>query len=93
MKKLILLASFAVFIFSCGEKKSSASKPKEIWPKESRDDYMKSCVQGAEAQMGKDKAKTYCSCTLDKMQTKYPNPIDALSIDMQALMELAKDCL
>ena len=54
--------------------------------------FMNTCVEGGKATMGAEKANSYCSCMLDKLQSKYPVE-KASSIAEDEMTQLAKDCL
>ena len=93
MKKLILFSLLAVFFFSCAVKSHSSSK--SGWSDKEKSDYMQECIKNFPASLAnsKVKAKDYCSCTLEKIQVKYPKPEDALKMEMNYMMEIAKECL
>jgi hypothetical protein len=53
---------------------------------------MTTCVDGAIKGLG-EKARPYCNCMLQKMESKYPNASRAGDITMSQTMDMAKDCL
>jgi len=73
------------------EEMSSGTSGK--WGSAEEDSFMKSCVDGAKNSMGASKAESYCSCVLEKIEVKYPSAIDALKMDVNDMMEMAKDCV
>jgi hypothetical protein len=88
-----LLIAISFVAFSCdnnagpgGNNNTTASK----WTDVHRDKFMESCTDGAKA-LG-DKAKPYCQCTLEKLEKKYPNPIDAGRLTNSETESIAKDC-
>lgn len=66
MKKpfLLLLTGFII---------QSASSQKSLWTYQDRTDFMTNCVEAANA-IGRDSAKFYCYCMMDKLEKKYPDP-------------------
>jgi hypothetical protein len=63
------------------------------WDQTNQTAFMDKCVEGSTASMGADKAKSYCSCMLDKIQARYPVADSAASMQMNDMMEMAKDCI
>ncbi len=88
MKTIVILLFASILITGCKGKKNSSG-----WPQKERDAFSENCVKGASAGMGEDKAKSYCSCMLGKVEVKYPDPADATKLDVATMTEMAKDCL
>ena len=88
MKKLLVILLVASLAVGCKGKKASSG-----WAQKDRDAFNTKCVEGATAGMGADKAKSYCSCMLGKIEVKYPAASDAGNLDMNTMTEWAKDCL
>jgi len=88
MKKLLIILFAASLITGCKGKKAAKG-----WSDKDKTDFTTNCVKGATAGMGEDKAKSYCSCMLDKIEVKYPTATDAGNLDMNSMTEMAKDCL
>ncbi len=88
MKQLLIVLFAAALFTGCKGKKASAG-----WPQKERDAFTENCVNGAKGTMGDDKAKSYCDCVLGKMEAKYSNPADAGKVDMNTMIEMAKDCV
>jgi len=88
MKRLIktigslLFCSIALISCSGGDSSSSGG-----WADAEIKDYMDNCVTPGVA------TKDYCSCMLEKIMDKYPNPEDAAAIDMEWVMSEVEDCL
>jgi hypothetical protein len=89
MKQLLIILMAASLAVGCKGKKAASSG----WPQADKDAFTDNCVKGATAGMGEDKAKSYCSCMLGKVEAKYSKPQDAGSLDMNTMTEMAKDCL
>jgi hypothetical protein len=47
------------------------------WPEKDRNTFLASCEKNATPNVGAEKAKSYCSCMLDKIQVKYARAEDA----------------
>jgi hypothetical protein len=43
--------------------------------------------------MGEEKATKYCDCMLGKLETKFPNAVDAQKMTIEDMTSLAKDCI
>ena len=84
MKNLLLLLSFGFFLFSsCDFKKK--------WPEEERNGFMEQCKANFP---NKRKAKAYCPCALEKVESKYPKPEDFLkNMNLSELEKISTDCL
>jgi hypothetical protein len=67
------------------------SKGKNGWPEAEKKAFIENCEKNGSA-MG-DKAKSYCACMLEKVEAKYPNASKAGELDMNTMMDMAKDCL
>lgn len=69
------------------------------WPTIERKAFITECVKSATAGgLTEDKAKSYCSCMLFKIEKKFPNAADAGSITEETLQtpefkKMLKDCL
>jgi hypothetical protein len=63
------------------------------WNETSRKTFIDKCVEGSTKNMGADKANSYCSCMLEKIQAKYPVADSSANMTMAQMMDLAKDCL
>lgn len=53
---------------------------KSTWSHADRSDYVKSCIESAKAELSEQKAKSYCECTLFKMEKQYPKVSDATAL-------------
>jgi hypothetical protein len=85
MKQMLAIVLLASIVTGC--------KPKNTWTKETRDAFTSNCVDNATANLGADKAKSYCDCMEGKVEKKYPKAEDVGKIDMNAMTEMAKDCM
>jgi|SaaInlV_100m_DNA_4_1039707.scaffolds.fasta_scaffold262450_1 hypothetical protein len=57
------------------------------WPEDEKKAFMENCViEGVTT-------ADYCSCMLEKVQKKYPEPEDALNMDLEWMIKEAEDCL
>lgn len=66
---------------------------KHSWTQKDKDDFTGGCIHGAVKDMGEAKAASYCSCLLEKLQKRYPNPADMKYIKSDtAVYSIAKDC-
>jgi hypothetical protein len=67
------------------------------WTAEYKQTFMNQCVQGSTAQMGADKANTYCACMYDKLRAKYPVADTLNNMNMEQMQNnmkgLASDCI
>lgn len=67
------------------------------WTAEYKTTFMNQCVQGSTAQMGADKANSYCDCMYGKLREKYPVADTLNNMNMTQMQEnmksLASDCL
>ncbi len=89
MKQVLTLFLAAALLTGCkGGKKASAG-----WPQKEKDAFTENCVNGAKGTMGDEKAKSYCDCVLGKMEAKYPDAAEAGKVDMNTMIEMAKDCV
>lgn len=71
---------------------------KSTWSPADRSDFLKSCIESAKSELGEQKAKNYCGCTLFKMEKKYPRVADANALtekEMQSpeFKKLVADCM
>ena len=104
MNKLILL--FASFILACNNQstttnnKDTTRKDTAIttahWTNEEELEFMDGCVAGAETNMGKEKAYSYCKCVLKQMQAKYniydSTAMNKLQNDTAEIARMAQNC-
>ena len=67
MKSLLTILAISLVITSC----------KTGWSDAQRTQFVKECADAAAAGMGQDKANSYCSCMVQKLEAKYPNYSDA----------------
>src|SRR6478672_7378422 len=88
MKKIFIVLVLTSFVISCKNSKTTSH-----WSKADVDAFTTNCVNGASANMGADKAKSYCDCMLGKIESKYPKADDAGKMEMNAMTEMAKDCI
>lgn len=64
------------------------------WTQKDKDEFINSCTNSAAKSMTETKARSYCSCMLQKVQKRYPNPGDTKYIKQdKALYSMANDCL
>ena len=83
MKKLATI--LGLFLFSSVVLTSCAAAG-DGWPEDEKKAFMENCV--VEGVTTAD----YCSCMLEKVLKKYPEPEDALNMDMEWMMSEAEDC-
>lgn len=57
----------------------------DTWSDEAQDRFISEC--GEEG--GK---RSYCTCYLEQVMAKYPNPADAEKMDFETAVELASEC-
>jgi hypothetical protein len=57
------------------------------WPEDEQRAFMENCVIEGVTTVD------YCSCMLEKVLKRYPEPEDALNMDMEWMMKEAQDCL
>jgi hypothetical protein len=83
LKISIILVTVSIFI-SCKTK----------WSDKDRSEFISGCMQGgAVTDMGKEKAKNYCQCMLEKIIVKYPDRRDAHFMRYDtSLARLAIEC-
>lgn len=91
MKKLLPIFLFVLVagILTSAAIITSADKG---WSKKEQKEFMKSCTAELKGQKGID-AKGYCSCMLDKVMEKYPNPDEGQNIDQDWMKKEAVKCL
>ena len=57
-----------------------------FWSTASRDAFLSECSKSAKKDgMNEDKSNTYCACMLQKVELKYPNPIEAGELTAEKL--------
>ena len=63
------------------------------WPSKEIDDFMESCIKNATGR-SRDWAESYCSCSLKKMQAKYPDIRDLKDFSMSSsfAQQMVEDC-
>ena len=89
MKQLLIILFAASLLAGCKGKNASKG-----WSAKDRDEYTKACVPGATTNLGsEEKAKTYCSCMLTKLEAKYSSADDAGKLDLSTMTEMAKECV
>ena len=72
MKKIFFLIAATCILSSC----------KDTWPEEYKQQYHKTCMDGALSWAKSDAdAKTYCDCVLEKTVAKYSN-VEELMVHM-----------
>ena len=83
MKKLATI--LGLFLFSSVVLTSCATSG-DGWPEDEKKAFMETCViEGVTT-------ADYCSCMLEKVLKKFPEPEDALNMDMEWMMSEAEDC-
>ena len=87
MKKLLVILLVTSLAVGCKGKKASG------WSSSEKDVFTTNCVKGASGTMGEDKAKSYCSCMMGKLEVKYPKADDIDKVDVGTMTEMAKDCV
>ncbi|MGC4103591.1 hypothetical protein [Ferruginibacter sp.] len=68
------------------------------WTNKDRSDFYNDCVKTAQDNLGADKAKSYCSCMLVKIEKKYPDAADLSKITEETLKtpdfkKMIRECL
>lgn len=63
------------------------------WSALEKRSFMSKCVEGATRSFGTSEAKNYCSCMLEKIERRYPKPLDAARLTQSDMEPLAKDCI
>jgi len=66
---------------------------KGTWGKADRFAFLDNCVKSAKTSMGDEKANVYCSCVLEQVEGRYQTAEDALKLDVNEMMEMAKICM
>lgn len=67
---------------------------KSGWTAEQKDAYMGACTGGLKDSGWEEaKAKSYCSCMMEKSEKKYPDVNDASKLTEDEKTAMAKDCL
>lgn len=88
----ISLLSTIITLNACGSK-AEEEKKESNWSEAEKKTYMDACVDGSKGSLGDDKAKEYCSCTLDNLQKVYPKASELANVSPDEIMELAKKCM
>jgi hypothetical protein len=71
-------------VFSC----------KHSWTPKDKENFIGGCVNGALKDMGEAKAKAYCSCMLEKLQKRYPDPSDLKYAQTDtSVYSMGKECM
>jgi hypothetical protein len=85
MRKTKILFALSLFLMlSCSR----------TWTEKDRQTFLGGCLQGAKKDMDSAKAKGYCSCMLEKLQKRYPDPSDMKYVKSDtAVYSIANDCL
>ncbi|MGN6400752.1 MAG: hypothetical protein ACTHMD_09870 [Flavisolibacter sp.] len=82
--KLFLLVIFTFAFSSC----------KHAWTQKDKETFMGGCVNGALKEMDEAKARSYCSCMLQKLQARYPNAADMKYVKNDtAVHAMAVECM
>lgn len=73
-------------------------QPASTWGTADREAFISNCITNAKAGLGEEKAKSYCGCMLFKVESKYPNPLDAANITAETLkspdwQKMIKSCM
>ena len=67
------------------------------WGSANEDVFVSNCVSSAASSgtFTKAQAKSYCSCMLEKLERKYPNPEDIKDMDENdpVMLRMAKECV
>ncbi|MBL0152533.1 MAG: hypothetical protein IPP93_03200 [Chitinophagaceae bacterium] len=67
------------------------------WGSANEDVFVSNCVSSAASSgtFTKAQAKSYCSCMLEKLERKYPNPEDISGMDENdpVMLRMAKECV
>lgn len=76
----------------------SAMAQESKWSYKDRTDFILSCAEAANASMSLDSAKFYCYCMLGKMEIKFPDPAQALTVTEADLekpewKKMVRDCI
>ena len=85
MRKFKILLVLSLFlVLSCSR----------TWTETDKQTFLGGCLQGAKKDMDSAKAKRYCSCMLEKLQKRYPDPSDIKYVKSDtAVYSFANDCL
>jgi hypothetical protein len=82
--RYLILIFLALSLFSCKRK----------WTDKDKADFYSGCLSSATKNKDIKDPKSYCSCLLQKVVTKYPNANDAKYIMYDSTIKrLASDCL
>jgi hypothetical protein len=84
MKYSLIILSTCILAISC----------KQTWNEKNKSEFMGGCLHRQTPEMGESKAKTYCSCLLEKVMKKYPDASDLYYVGYDTtISNLAKECL
>ena len=84
LTSIFLLAALWLFFSSC----------KNAWTQEDKDTFMGGCINGARKDMSIEKAQSYCSCMLQKLQKRFPDAGDMKYVKSDtAVYSMARDCM
>lgn len=83
---LIFLVALAI---GCGSKKTGDFE--HTWSESERDLYLRNCKSSAAA-LG-DRANSYCECSMEKLEIKYPKEADIGNLSTTETEQIAKECL
>lgn len=69
-----------------------------FWTSKDHEEFLSNCIGTAKDSMGEEKAKSYCECMMSKVESKYPNPADAVNLTNEKLnspewKKIIKECL
>jgi hypothetical protein len=82
--RYFILAFLTLSLFSCKRK----------WTDKDKADFYSGCLSSATKNKDIKDPKSYCSCLLQQVVTKYPDANDAKYIRYDStIKQLAKDCL
>ena len=83
MKRISTLFLSVSVLFSC----------KNGWSDQDRKQFVGGCVNGAIKSMKPEKANAYCQCMLQKIQQRYPSPVNSTFMKNDtAVYRIGKEC-
>jgi hypothetical protein len=62
------------------------------WTAKERTEFATQCEATASKSLGADKAKSYCSCMLVKIEKQFPNPVDVAEMTQETVSRWAEEC-
>lgn len=63
------------------------------WGEKEKGEFMRECEKAAKANLGEAKAKTYCSCMMEKIQKEFPNAADVEKLKSEQIDKWAVECI